>query len=269
MRRALFKIYWAMRGVVAPGLDYSQHQYESVLREHVGAGVEWLDVGCGHQILPPWRAEAERRLVAACGRVAGVDYDQPSLEKHATIAFRVRGSISRLPFADESFDMVTANMVVEHLDDPATQFREVARVLRPGGVFIFHTPNAAGYFTALTRRVPESWKGLLIRALDGRAPGDVFKTHYKANTEEDVRRVAASSGLGVEEVRLIVTDALFAVVPPLALVELAYIRLLMSERMRRYRTNLIAVLRKARGPREGGGEAAGAGGGAGARGVSG
>lgn len=258
MRKTLFKIYWAMRDVVAPGLDYSQHQYEAVLREHVGPAVEWLDVGCGHQILPPWRVEAERRLVASCKSVAGVDYDQPSLETHTSIGFRVRGDISRLPFADGSFDMVTANMVVEHLDDPETQFREVARVLRPGGVFIFHTPNASGYFTALTRRVPESWKGALIRALDGRAAGDVFKTHYRANTEEDVRRVAGASGLEVAEVRLILTDALFAVVPPLALVELAYIRLLMSERMRRYRTNLIGVLRKAGAPGGDGARAPGA-----------
>jgi SAM-dependent methyltransferase len=248
MRRKLLKIYWAMRGVIAPGLDYSQHQYESVLREYVGPEVEWLDVGCGHQVLPPWRLEAERRLVASCKRVVGIDYDEPSLATHTTIGFRVRGDISRLPFADDTFGMVTANMVVEHLDDPETQFREVARVLRPGGVFIFHTPNASGYFTALTRRVPESWKGGLIRVLDGRAPGDVFKTYHRANTEEDVCRLAGASGLEVVEVRPILTDAIFASVPPLALVELAYIRLLMSERLRRYRTNLIAVLRKREAP---------------------
>jgi len=46
------------------------------------------------------------------------------------------------------------------------------------------------------------------------------------------------------ELRLVSTDAMFAMVPPLAFVELAYIRLLMSDRLRRYRTNLIAVLRK-------------------------
>jgi SAM-dependent methyltransferase len=244
VRRALFKLYWAMRRVIAPGLNYSQHEYESVLRQHLQAGTEWLDVGCGHQILPTWRVEAERQLVARCKRVVGIDYDAPSLEKHDSIAFRVRGGISSLPFGDESFDTVTANMVVEHLDDPDIQFREVGRVLREGGLFIFHTPNAHGYFTALTRHVPESWKGPFIRALDGRPSGDVFKTHYKANTEEDVGRLAERNDLEIVELRLISTDAMFAMVPPLALVELAYIRILMSERFRRYRTNLIAVLRK-------------------------
>ena len=36
---------------------------------------------------------------------------------------------------------------LEHLYTPATQFREISRILRPGGVFIFHTPNRRGYLT--------------------------------------------------------------------------------------------------------------------------
>ena len=244
MRRLLFKVYWAMRRVIVPELNYSQHEYEAVLRQYLKPGAEWLDVGCGHQILPPWRVEAEREMVARCKRVVGIDYDEPSLQTHESIASRLRGDISRLPFPDNSFDLVTANMVVEHLDDPNTQFREVGRVLRPGGLFIFHTPNATGYFTALTQRVPESWKGPLVHALDGRPPGDVFKTHYKANTEEAVAGLAKSNALEIVNLRLFSTDALFAMVAPLALFELAFIRVLRHERFRRYRTNLIAVLRK-------------------------
>lgn len=244
MRRALFKIYWAMRGVVAPGLNYSQLSYEAVLRQHTGPEVRWLDIGCGHQVLPTWRASQETQLVSNCKSVVGVDFDRPSLRSHRTIRFRAQADISRLPFPDGSFDLVTANMVVEHLDDPDTQFREAARVLRPGGVFIFHTPNANGYFAVLSGLVPEALKGVLIRVLDGRPREDVFKIHYKANTEAAVDRLAAASGLEVTELKLFLTDAVFALVPPLALAELALIRLLMMERLRRYRTNIIAVLRK-------------------------
>jgi len=242
MRSVLYKIYWAMRRIIAPGLDYSQNEYESVLRQYLQPKAEWLDIGCGRRILPEWRSDAEVDFVAGCKRVVGIDYDEESLQNHCSIDSRLRGDVSSLPFGNNSFDTVTANMVVEHLADPERQFHEVGRVLRPAGLFIFHTPNAAGYFTALTRRVPDSWKDFLIRTLDGRDRG--FKTYHKANSEARVSSLAANNGLEVVELRLIPTDAMFACVPPLALIELVYIRILTLERFRRYRTNLIAVLRK-------------------------
>jgi SAM-dependent methyltransferase len=49
----------------------------------------------------------------------------------------------RLPFSDASFDIVTTRLAAHHFDDVALAFREVARVLRPGGVFIFIDTLAA------------------------------------------------------------------------------------------------------------------------------
>ncbi len=49
----------------------------------------------------------------------------------------VEAVAERLPFPDESFDIVTTRLAAHHFDDVALACREVARVLRPGGVFIF------------------------------------------------------------------------------------------------------------------------------------
>jgi len=49
-----------------------------------------------------------------------------------------------LPFADDFFDYVTMLAVLEHLEHPGQVFREVHRVLTPGGKFIFTTPKAKG-----------------------------------------------------------------------------------------------------------------------------
>ena len=116
--------YGGARRLIAPELQYSQKLYEDVLEEYVTEGTEWLDLGCGHQILPGWRAEAEKKLVEKCRMVVGVDYSLGSLKNHENISLRIRGDITKLPFRDNSFGLVTANMVVEHLDDPATQFQE-------------------------------------------------------------------------------------------------------------------------------------------------
>jgi SAM-dependent methyltransferase len=153
-------------------------------------------------------------------------------------------SVSDLPFHDASFDIVTANMVVEHLNDPVASFSEVARVLKPGGLFLFHTPNARAFPTALARRVPEAVKAPMARLLDSRKSVDVFHTYYRCNTAEDIERVAKPTGLVPVEVSFVSTTALFAVVPPLAFLELLWLRGIQGESRRHLRSNVIAVLQK-------------------------
>lgn len=244
MRRTLFQLYWKLRGVIAPQLTHSQHLYEDVLKESVSQDTKWLDLGCGHQVLPFWREPQERKLVARCGMIVGMDYDLASLQKHRSVSLRVRGHIDALPFEDSRFDLVTANMVVEHLSDPARQFREIYRILKPGGIFLFHTPNAIGYPTLINKMVPEKLKHKLIYLLDGRQEDDVFETHYRANTAKDIDALAQATGFEVAKFRLTVSDAVCALVPPIAIPELIYLRLLMTERCKNLRTNIITTLKK-------------------------
>jgi SAM-dependent methyltransferase len=244
IRSRLFNVYWSIRRIVAPQLRYSQYVYEDILRKYVNPSVDWIELGCGHSVLPNWRAVQEQQLVKNCRAVFGIDYDWPSLKAHSTISKKLRGDITRLPFREEAFDLVTANMVVEHLDNPALQFREIHRILRPKGIFLFHTPNAYGYGVLLSRLVPEAIKGKLIQLVEGREEHDIFETHYVANTETSIRQLALEAGFEIAEMHLLVTDAIFAMVPPIALLELLWIRLLMSGAFRSLRTNIIVVLRK-------------------------
>jgi ubiquinone/menaquinone biosynthesis C-methylase UbiE len=243
-RETLLKIYWRARDIIAPSLLYSQEIYERVLNQHVSPEMTWLDLGCGHQILPAWRQKKEEALVARCRLIVGIDSDRQSLLAHQNISIRVEGDITRLPFKDACFDLITANMVVEHLDNPAAQFNEISRVLRPGGFFIFHTPNARGYFSLMRRLVPQSINNKLTALLDGRKVEDVFPVHYRANTRKAIGELAKASDLEVVEEKMIVTDAVFSVVPPLMVFELVLIRALMTDALKPWRTNIIAILRK-------------------------
>jgi SAM-dependent methyltransferase len=233
-----------MRRRIAPTLHTSQDIYENVLKDLVRRESVWLDVGCGHQILPEWREKAEAELSQCCGTIVGIDYDLPSLQKHRSISLRVRGDISRLPFQNGSFDLVTANMVVEHLDNPRVQFEEISRILKPGGLFLFHTPNALGYFAMLRRLVPGGIARKLVALLDGREPGDVFPVEYRANTRRRIGHLATSTGLEVDKTKMIVSESVFQLVPPLAFFELIWIRALMTRPLAGIRTNIIAVLKK-------------------------
>lgn len=105
------------------------------------AGTAVLDVGCGGGLL----AEEFARL--GC-RVTGIDPSQPSIEtarRHAAesgleIDYRV-GPGERLPFPDAAFDLVYCCDVLEHVDDLDRVIAETARVLRPGGLYLFDTIN--------------------------------------------------------------------------------------------------------------------------------
>jgi ubiquinone/menaquinone biosynthesis C-methylase UbiE len=102
-----------------------------------------LDLGCGiGNILI---ALAER--IAFSHRPVGVDVspDLVRIGEHeiarAGMQNRIRLQVApatRLPFDDRSFDVVVTSHVLKHLDDEAllTSFREVVRVLRPGGRFL-------------------------------------------------------------------------------------------------------------------------------------
>jgi SAM-dependent methyltransferase len=243
-RSLLYQIYEKVERRVAPTLKYSEYFYEEVLRETLGKDVSWLDVGCGYHVLALWREDEEKKLVQKARFVVGLDVDWPSLRRHRSIKNRVRGEVSALPFREDTFDLVTANMVVEHLERPEAQFCEIRRVLKPGGVFLFHTPNAYSYPTVFARMIPERWKAWLIQLLEGRSPEDVFTTHYRANTESQIRRLSQEAGLEVAKIRYIASSAKAAVILPVAVFELLWLRLLLTRPFQLLRTNLLVTLAK-------------------------
>ena len=62
LRPTLLEIYRGLEKIIAPGLKYAPYLYGDVLNAHVNSDVDWLDVGCGHHILPLWRGEEERSM---------------------------------------------------------------------------------------------------------------------------------------------------------------------------------------------------------------
>ena len=244
-RQKFTKIYYKLQAKIVPGLKHSQSIYEDVLNEHCEKPLKWLDLGCGHHLLPPWRLEQEKRLIDKAGMVVGIDYDHLSLTKHKTIKNRLRGDISHLPFPDSTFDLITSNMVFEHLEHPEKQLKEIYRVLSSGGKLIFHTPNRLGYTVLMARVVPDAIKGKIIYFLEGRKEEDVFPTFYRINSFAEINSLAKLSGFNVLKIKRVCSSAVFGILTPIVLFELFYIRFLLSETGKSFRTNLIVVLEKA------------------------
>jgi ubiquinone/menaquinone biosynthesis C-methylase UbiE len=244
VRAAFDGFYRAMRGIIAPNLVYSQATYEEALVQHVGEQRDWMDLGCGHRLLPEWRFAQEQQLAGRARMLVGFDYDIDALQKHKTITHRVRGDVAKLPFQSQTFEFISSNMVFEHLKEPDVQLRELHRVLRPGGTLIFHTPNKWGYGVIFARLFPDWIKRHTARFFQGRPPEDVYPAYYRINSEREIRALAAGAGLRVKELQLTNSVPTFIMLPPVVVIELLWLRVLMTSAFRRWRTNIICVLEK-------------------------
>ena len=244
MNRDRLATYWRLREILAPAIRYSQSEYEDALTELVKEATMWLDLGGGHAVLPAWRVDRERCLVNRAHTCVVADRDIESLGRHNTIVHRVAADATKLPFPDESFCLVTANMVIEHLEEPQSALREACRVLRPGGVFLLHTPNAWSYGTLVARLLPQRARRRLSGILHGRAPDDVYPAVYRANTIPAIRLAATTVGMNVVWIHPVLSDAICAIAFPIAVLELLWLRVLGLPRLAALRPYLIGLLQK-------------------------
>ena len=92
-----------------------------------------LDVGCG--------TGANLEMLEKFGAAEGVDVSDDALEFCKLKGLKAhKGLAESLPFADGSFDVVTALDVVEHLDDDVAGLKEMHRVLKSGGKTLIFVP---------------------------------------------------------------------------------------------------------------------------------
>lgn len=228
---------------MVPELRSSQYAYhDRVISELEGASA-WLDVGCGHQIFGDWMTAEEKQAVAMVRHVVGTDLDFEAMNVHGGISDKVMANLEALPFADGVFDLVTANMVVEHLLNPVAILKEIARVVRPHGVFVFHTPNLGSPIVRFASKISEAIKRRAVGALQGRKDADIFKTHYRFNTAGDIERIAEQSGFEIKVLERVSTSAMSVMLGPVAVYfELLYLRHQRRESEADKRTNLVGVL---------------------------
>jgi SAM-dependent methyltransferase len=174
--------------------------YASLISEHLSPHTVWIDAGCGSRLLENDLEPLEDWLVGHCKTIVGMDV---STSSHRNVKSLVQGSLYNLPFADNSLDLITCRMVVEHLSQPRDAFAESARCLRPGGAIVVLTPNLLNYGilanAVASKLLPEKLRLRIVRTLDSRADKDIFPVRYKANTLPCLIQLMKASGLQVHK----------------------------------------------------------------------
>lgn len=222
--------------------------YEETLEECVRPGTFWLDLGCGRKFTG--NAELNAKLARRAGLIVGCDRD-PHLRRHENIRDLVLCDAAALPFRDETFDLVTASMVAEHLEEPSRVFAEVARISRAGGTFVVFTPNKLNYAMLVARLTPYRlhllYKRLsfyLNRGQWREFEDDVFPTWYRANTVRRLRELFRRAGFRERRITRLSLAHSFGFVRPLYILSLLFERLIDGLALDVLKADLLAVFTK-------------------------
>lgn len=125
-----------------------------------------LDVGCGDGRLTAL-------VLERCGgrEVVGVEPDASEAELAVATGVYAKVHVvpgDRVPERDASFDWAFSNSVLEHIDDVEPVLAEVARLLKPGGEFIFTVPSPSFHGALRGPLLPGASRADYLRALDSR-----------------------------------------------------------------------------------------------------
>jgi len=120
--------------------------------EYAPHATRMLDVGCSAGYV----LEAARSLGLS---EMGLDYAEFAVNLCRERGYQAeQGSLTQMPFPDESFDIVTLKHTLEHVEDPMRALREIHRVLKPGGVALVVVPDADYFKLTLIPRYGRSFR---------------------------------------------------------------------------------------------------------------
>lgn len=194
---------------LTPGWRPATELYAGHVRQLLRPTSHILDVGCG-------RGGLVEQLGHPLTHIVGLDPDWLSLHEHRLPLPRAVGLSQALPLPNASIDLVLASWVLEHLAQPETDFREIARVLRPGGALAFITPNRRHPLVALNGWIGRTrWQSSLVARFYGRGQADTFAPFYRANTPDDLRRLARRTHLELVELHAVADPTYLAFNAPL------------------------------------------------------
>jgi SAM-dependent methyltransferase len=215
-------------------------EFHRLVGRQIKTGSSLLEIGAGP-------TNETTGYLATLGRVVGVDITT-EVEENVALAEAHVFDGKRLPFPDGHFDACVSNWVVEHVQDPSMHFCEVARVLRPGGIYCFRTPNQWHYFTLGSRLLPHKVHVLIANRLRGVPTGghDPYPTYYRANTTARVRRLCRQSGLTPLALTAIEKEPSYGRIHPALFYPMfVYERFVNSHNtLEGFRASLLASLRK-------------------------
>jgi len=234
--QALFDRHYFSKTTFVRGTEI----FHQICQSHFVSSGRILEIGAGP-------ANATSAFLAGMGAVTGLDVSAEVRNNPSLAEAHVYDGLA-MPFPRDSFELCVSNYVLEHVVNPEYHFQEIFRILKPGGIYCFRTPNRWHYVTIASSLVPHSMHVRFankLRALDDDAH-DPWPTVYRANTRSRLGRLAKSNCFQVEELRMIEGEPSYGAAHALLFYPMmAYKRLVNSgDCLSCFRVNILGTFRK-------------------------
>lgn len=167
-----------------------------------------LDQGCGEGV---WMHQFTRFTDPK--NVHGFDIDPESIEKFEKYNSRFEkteqilaqnlkiSGAEKLPYEDNTFDIVFSNEVLEHVEDDVKSSAEVLRVLKPNGLFIIFTPNRGWPFETHGMFLNNKyyWGNIPLLPWMSKAVFRKFTPHVRNYSNGEIKKVLASASGQIQD----------------------------------------------------------------------
>lgn len=161
-----------------------------------------LDIGCGSGMgVGPTKQKYVELIKSNSTALLGIEPDesvQPNTDIYNEIYFT---RFESAPLAESSVDVAFSHFVMEHVDAPNAFLEKLTKILKPGGVYIFITPNGKSYFVRIARLFKKLRLDEFVLSKIKTA-NDIDSYHYpvvyRFNTERAIRSISEKHGLSVE-----------------------------------------------------------------------
>jgi len=169
-----------------PGFKAWQHCYRKLLKQHTLKKVV-LDAGCGKGgIIAEFKNQTKQ--------IIGLDDDASLLRDNTVVDEKIVSKLDKIPLINNIIDTAVATFVIEHVASPDKMFKEIFRILKPDGKFIFITTNLFNPIMAVSRILPYSLHKLLRKKLLHKSGEGTYKTYYQANSYHSLAKLANQVG---------------------------------------------------------------------------
>lgn len=215
-------------------------EFHLLCKEEIPLGAKILEIGAGP-------TNPTSKYLSLLGELHGVDID-PEIKLNKTLLSAHIISNDSYPFDDNNFDVCISNYVLEHVTNPQQHLQEVSRVLKPGGVYIFRTPNLWHYVSIISKFTSHQFHLLVANKVRNLSTDnhDPYPTVYALNTRSSISRHAKTSNLTIKSIKMVEKEPSYGMKSRLLFFPFMwYERLVNStEKLAYFRSNLFVILQK-------------------------
>ncbi len=159
-------------------------QFDQLILKNITPKSIVVDIGCGRHSRLANHKQNFKKLI-------GIDISQKELNYNQALDEKVVSDAGRkIPLENSSIDLVISFFALEHISNPRHCLAEVERILKPGGKFIFLTPNLLYPTSLLNKLLPwQNFKKRVLEKIAKRRPESVFPVYYRLNSLFSVNRL--------------------------------------------------------------------------------